>query len=77
MCMSDTTNITLYNKEINWLTNELSNINYSTDKQKAILYELGLLRSIVARCIHNDSNNVAIVKMAIRNNPHYSNSNNN
>ena len=58
-------------RERDWLSKELAGINYSTDKQTAILYELGLLRSMLAQLMHSDSHNVAIVKRIIHSNPYY------
>lgn len=58
-------------KERDWLSLQLSNIDYSSDKQKAILYELGLLRGLLAQLMHSDSHNVSIVKRTIQSNPHY------
>lgn len=64
---------TLLYKEANWLTDQLSHIDYSSDRQMAILYELGLLRSMLAKLMHTDSHNVAIVKQTIQSNPYYTN----
>ena len=61
---------TLLYKQLDWLTRQLSTIDYSTDKQRAILYELGLLRSIVAQLMYNDSHNTSTVKHIIKNNPY-------
>jgi hypothetical protein len=65
------TNVTLLDKHITWLTKELASIDYSSDRQRAILYELGLLRAMLAECMYNDSHNVDIVKRKIRSNPYY------
>jgi hypothetical protein len=62
---------TLLEKERNWLTDQLSHIDYSSDRHKAVLYELGLLRAMLAQLMHSDSNNVAIVKRIIQSNPYY------
>ena len=61
---------TILYKELNWLTKELSSIDYSSNKQEAILYELGLVRSMLAQLMYNDSANVAIVKKILKKNPY-------
>jgi hypothetical protein len=65
------TNTTILYKEINWLTQELARIDYSDNTALAQAYELGLLRSILAQLLYNDSHNIQVVKHTIQRNPHY------
>lgn len=57
-------------KELNWLNQQLMTIDYSTDRQQAILYELGLVRAMLAQLMYNDSNAVTTVKTILKNNPY-------
>jgi hypothetical protein len=66
-------NTTILDKESNWLTDQLSSINYSSDKQTALLYELGLLRGMIAQLMHTDNQNSHIVKRIIQSSPYYKN----
>ena len=64
-------NTSILYKQLNWLTDQLSNIDYSKDKQTAILYELGLLRALLAQLAHNDSANALAIRTSIQSNPYY------
>lgn len=57
-------------RELNWLNQQLMTIDYSTDRQQAILYELGLVRAMLAQLMYNDSNAVTTVKTILKNNPY-------
>lgn len=64
-------NTSILYKQINWLTDQLAHIDYSRDKQTAILYELGLLRALLAQLAYNDSANAQTIRASIHSNPYY------
>ena len=56
--------------ELSWLTNELSKIQYSDRADLNCQYQLGLLKSILAQCMHNDSLNRSVIRTVLIANPY-------
>lgn len=57
--------------ELTWLTKELSKLDYSEDARLALVYEVGLLRSLLAEAAHNDTAVADMIRAKIRQNPYY------